>query len=103
MQPGAPIDAPTRAMRETQLVAEPLVLLRAHGQRGPYLPRIKAARTHPECPTQDPNRIRGLLRPDERERYSLCRAKTAVAFFRMSRSIRNCRFSRRNRASSLRS
>ena len=42
----------------------------------------------------------GLLRLDEREPHIDSLAKKAVAFFRMSRSIRSCRFSHRSRRSS---
>src|SRR6266571_687643 len=45
----------------------------------------------------------GLLRVDPGKRYAGFLAKKAVAFFRMSRSIRSSRFSLRSRASSARS
>src|SRR5262245_38323834 len=103
VQPRTAIDAATGAMRHAELMAQDDVLVVPRRRDRPSLPRVIAARTHAERPTEHANRIRGLLRPDEGERHSLCRAKKAVAFFRMSRSIFSCRFSRRKRASSLRS
>ncbi len=49
-------------------------------------PGVEAARRHLQTPAQDGDRMRGLLRRDERESHRLCFAKKAAAFFRMSRS-----------------
>jgi hypothetical protein len=76
--------------------------LRPHG-RSTVAPSVITAGTHAERATQPADRIDGLLRVDERERHSLCLAKKAVACFRMSRSWRNCRTSRRSVSNSVRS
>ena len=50
------------------------------------LPGVEAAARDAQTPTQDRDRVRGLLRRDEAKPYRLCFAKKAAAFFRMSRS-----------------
>src|SRR5687767_1262170 len=90
-------------MRHAELLPQDVVVLVARRWPRPRVPRVTPARTDAERPTQHPNGIAGLLRRDEGERHSLCRAKKAVAFLKMSRSICSWRFSRRNRVSSLRS
>ena len=74
----------------------------ARGRRG----RSATRRSHSgdtQTPTEDRHRMPGLLRRDEREPHRLCFAKKAAAFFRMSRSSCELRFSLRSRASSSRS
>ena len=87
--------------------AAPLGQLRGRGctrERGRTVqPGVVAAAGDAENATQDAHGKLGLLRRDEGEPHWLCLAKKAVAFFRMSRSIRSSRFSRRRRRSSLRS
>jgi hypothetical protein len=63
---------------------------------------VVPARRRAEHARYHPDRISGLLRLHQLEGHSLCRAKKAEAF-RMWRSMRSCRFSRRSRPSSLRS
>src|SRR5262249_6204147 len=53
-----------------------------------------------EQPTHHPDGIVGLLRLDEAEPYLLSRAKKAVAFFKISTSMRKRSLSRRRFASS---
>src|SRR5258705_4285639 len=64
---------------------------------------VEAGAGHPQHPTQHRDGEGRLLRLDERELHAWSLAKKAAAFFRMSRSIRSVRFSRRNCSSSLRS
>src|SRR6188768_3772127 len=73
------------------------------GRRGPSPPRVIPARRDVQDPTEPPHAIGGLLRVDEAKSHSLCLAKKAVAFFRISRSSRSSRFSRRSRSNSSRS
>src|SRR5712692_1803337 len=71
--------------------------------RRPRLPRVEARARDLQRAAQQPHREGGLLRGDEREPHAFSFAKKAVAFFRMSRSIRSVRFSRRSCPSSSRS
>ena len=102
MQARTAIHAATGPVREAQLLPQD-DRLSAPGRTAAAAPGVKPAGTHAQRPTQHPNRIDGLLRRDERERHSLCRAKKAVAFFRMSRSMRQLLILARNRSNSLRS
>src|SRR5216684_2566335 len=76
---------------------------RRPGRRRAPVPGVEARARHLERPAQQPDRDGGLLHGDEREPHAFSLAKKAVAFFRMSRSIRSVRFSRRRRPSSSRS
>ena len=97
-----PIPAPALGVHETDSLAQPVVHLRARGHRA-RSPRVLPARRDVERAAQNPNRIAGLLRVNEPEGHSVCFAKKAVAFFKMSRSCRNWCTSRRSAASSVRS
>src|SRR5690348_12236710 len=89
-------------MNRCDLHRQPLIALRPRGRR-PLLPGIEARPGDPEHLAQRGYGEAGLLRRDEAELHSLSLAKKAVAFFRMSRSIRRRLFSRRSCASSSRS
>src|SRR5439155_2852665 len=65
--------------------------------------RIEPGATDPEHRAEQVDRERGLLSRDEGELHPCSLAKKAVAFFRMSRSIRSVFTSRRNCVSSARS
>src|SRR5262249_7046273 len=64
------------------------------------LPGIEAASPHPQQSAQGRDRIVGLLRLDEAEPHLLSLAKKAVAFFRISTSIRRRSLSLRSLAGS---
>src|SRR5689334_7590892 len=96
------VPAPTLRMNRCDLHRQPLIALRPRGRR-PLLPGIAARPGDPEHLAQRGYGEAGLLRRDEAELHSLSLAKKAVAFFRMSRSIRRRLFSRRSCASSSRS
>src|SRR5688572_15697204 len=102
MQPRAAIGPTTLGMDDAQLGRQLRIVVRARGRRT-IAPGVVAAPSHPQRAAQDAHGKDGLLRVDEGKPYSLCLAKKAVAFFRMSRSMRSSRFSRRKRRSSLRS
>ena len=80
-------------------------LLVGGGARGTsaFQPRVESAARHFENVAEYRYRRGGLLRRDERELHVLSLAKKAVAFFRMSRSIRSVFTSRLSAASSSRS
>src|SRR5262252_7351684 len=102
VNPRAAIALPALGMDRRDLEAQPFVRLRP-GRHRARLPGVEARPRHLERPAQQPDREAGLLRGDEREPHACSFAKKAVAFFRMSRSIRSVRFSRRSRPSSSRS
>jgi len=102
LQPRTPVDAAMCGMQHLQSAHEGHVGHSAWRRRT-LLRGVIPASTDLEGPAQDAHGKVCLLRSDERERYSLCLAKKAVAFFRMSRSIRSSRTSRRKRLSSTRS
>jgi hypothetical protein len=58
---------------------------------------------HLQHPAKHTHRVSGPLRMDESELHVCSFAKKAAAFFKISRSIRSCLFSRRSRVSSSRS
>jgi hypothetical protein len=72
-------------------------------RRPPLLERIIPAPGNLQEPAKDGQWILGLLRAYELKPHLLSFAKKAVAFFRMSRSIRRRLISRRSRTSSSRS
>ena len=76
-------------------------------RRRATLPVVEAGAVHPQRAAHHRHREVRPLRLDQREDLSdgspVSRAKKAAAFLRISRSIRNVWFSRRNRASSSRS
>ena len=72
-------------------------------RRRPLLPRIKTAGGDAQRPTALGHRELGPLRGNPGKPYCWCFAKKAAAFFKMSRSVRNSRFSFRSRANSSRS
>src|SRR6185503_12619896 len=96
------IPLPALRVDRSDLHAQACVDLPAPGRRPP-LPRVEPRPRDLQRAAQQPDRKRGLLRGDEREPHGFSFAKKAVAFFRMSRSIRRVRFSRRSRPSSSRS
>src|SRR6202022_1034477 len=89
-------------MRSADLQLEPTVVSRASGFRS-KAPRIESGPGDLEDSTHRCYRKVRLLRLDERESHSFSLAKKAVAFFKISRSIRRVRTSRRSCASSVRS
>src|SRR5215831_2534858 len=100
--PWAAVAVPALGMDRGDLQPQPRVRLRTW-RRGTRLPRIETGARDLEYATQHPHREAGLLRGDEPEPHGFSFAKKAVAFFRMSRSMRSVRFSRRSRPSSSRS
>src|SRR5436309_2817505 len=88
--------------RPGDLETQPFVRPRARCRRA-RLPGVEARARHLERAAEHPHWEDGLLRGDEPESHGFSFAKKAVAFFRMSRSIRSVRFSRRSRPSSSRS
>ena len=101
-EPRTAIGPVTGRMTGAQMDPQAPVVLVAR-RRQPVGPRVIATGRDPQHATELSHGMAGLLRRDERERYSLCLAKKAAAFFRMSRSSRNCRTSRRNCINSARS
>ena len=103
--PGA-VDAAGAAVDLADALGQERIVKRSLGGRTP-LPGVKCLPTHAEHPAHQRDRVVGLLRGDEPvgigHRPSLSRAKKAAAFFRISRSWRRVRFSRRRRPSSSRS
>src|SRR5262249_39629714 len=77
--------------------------LRDPGRDGALLGCVEAGPRDAQHATERGDRVDGLPRLDERELQAWSLAKKAAAFFRMSRSIRSVRFSRRNCSSSRRS
>src|SRR5436190_19717689 len=102
LQARTPVSLVALAMRDAQHIAQSTIGARAR-TLWTLLPRIEATPRHAERVTHHVDRERCLLRRDPGEGYSSYLAKKAVAFFRMSRSICNRRFSRRSRCSSARS
>src|SRR6185503_13617267 len=96
------IPLPALRVDRSDLHAQACVDLPAPGRRPP-LPRVEPRPRDLQRAAQQPDWKRGLLRGDERKPHGFSFAKKAVAFFRMSRSIRNVRTSRRRRANSSRS
>src|SRR5712692_7085546 len=102
MDPRAPIAPPALVKRRLDKNPQSSVVSRVGRLR--TAPRgIETARRDPHGPAQLPDREGGLLRVDPGKGYAWLLAKKAVAFFRMSRSIRSSRFSLRSCASSARS
>src|SRR6185436_15498697 len=99
MQARATIGAAMQRMHQPQAVLQAHVF-RTSRRQGPPLPGIEAAARHAQTTTEDAHRVAHLLRSDELKSHSLCLAKKAVAFFRISRSIFSSRFSFRSRRSS---
>src|SRR2546425_726454 len=102
VNPRAAIPLPALRVDHRDLEAQSFVRLPARGRR-PGLPRVETRARHLQRAAEQPDWKGGLLRRDEREPHAFSFAKKAVAFFRMSRSIRNVRFSRRSCPSSSRS
>src|SRR5207237_10472498 len=98
----AAVPSPTLSMDGGDLHGQPLIDVGPRRRR-PRLPRIAPRPGDPEHLAQRRHGEAGLLRRDEGELHSLSLAKKAVAFFRMSRSIRRRLFSRRSCVSSSRS
>src|SRR5208283_273361 len=84
------------------LQRQALVLTGTCRRRSPMPGVVSRARDF-KHPAQQRHRVAGLLRRDEREPHWFSLAKKAVAFFRISRSIRNRWFSRLSSTSSSRS
>ena len=99
MNPRAPVPVLARVKRRADQHAQPLVALRVRRGRSSH-PGMEAARRHRQGATERTDAKEGLLRCDPRKLYCWCFAKKAAAFFRISRSVRNSRFSLRSRASS---
>src|SRR5207244_1164371 len=98
----APVAAATRRMGGVDVHGELLILASPRRHRT-SLRRVEPGATDPEYRAEQVDRKRGLLSRDEGELHPYSLAKKAVAFFRMSRSIRSVLFSRRKCASSARS
>src|SRR5262245_42200975 len=92
------------ALHVNRLNCDPeLLILLGPPREGSRLPRVEPRARYLQRAAQHPHRELGLLRGDESKPHGFSFAKKAVAFFRMSRSIRRVRFSRRRRPSSSRS
>jgi hypothetical protein len=102
MQPRTAVCLATLGVDHPEARREVTIGLRARRWRA-IPPGVESAGADVERPTERADRVVGLLRSDERKAHSLYLAKKAVAFFRMSRSWRNCVTSRRNRRNSVRS
>src|SRR5256712_12565241 len=102
MHPRAPIAPPALVERRPDQNPQSPVVSCVHRFRTPP-GGIEAARGDLHDLTDLGDRKPGLLRVHPGKRYVGFLAKKAVAFFRMSRSIRNSRFSLRRRANSARS
>src|SRR2546425_6537208 len=102
MDPRAPIALPALVKRRLDKNPQSSVVSRVGRLR--TAPRgIETTRRDPHGPAQPPDREGGLLRVDPGKGYAWLLAKKAVAFFRISRSIRSSRFSLRSCANSARS
>src|SRR3989449_3302634 len=102
IDPGTPVAAATGRMGGGDVHGELLILASPRRHRT-SLRRVEPGATDPEYRAEQVDRKRGLLSRDEGELHPCSLAKKAVAFFRMSRSIRSVLFSRRKCASSARS
>src|SRR5258708_7000450 len=99
MDPRTPVPLATRGVRRRDLDLEGGILLGPQTQPPPA-PGVEARARDRKHPTERAHRIDGLLRLDEPELQWFSFAKKAVAFFRISRSIRSCLFSRRSATNS---
>src|SRR4029077_7964753 len=99
---GTPVASPTRGMGGGDVHGE-LLILPPPCRHGPSSGGVEPGAADAEDRAEQVDRERGLLARDERELHPCSLAKKAVAFFRMSRSIRSVRTSRRSCASSARS
>ena len=102
VQARPPVRPAARGMQDTKTAGEADIVVGPRTERPPA-GGVVATATHLQRTAQHLHRDGGLLCLNEGKPYSLCLAKKAVAFFRMSRSIRNSRFSRRSGRSSVRS
>src|SRR5216683_2348356 len=102
MDPGAAVAAATLAINRRNFEPQPLIFLAMLGGR-PFTPGVVSRARDFEYPAHQRHRIAGLLPCDKSESHSLSLAKKAVAFFRISRSSRSRRFSRRSSTNSSRS
>src|SRR5262245_3589031 len=100
--PRAPVALPALGVDRRDLKAQPGVGLRAWPRR-PRLPGVESGARHVKSATEQPHWEGGLLPGDEGEPHAFSFAKKAVAFFRMSRSIRRVRTSRQSWPNSSRS
>src|SRR5580704_12350462 len=102
MDPGAAVAAATLAINRRHCQSQPLIFLGMLRGR-PFIPGVVSCARDLEHPAHQRHRVAGLLRCDKSESHSLSLAKKAVAFFRISRSSRSRRFSRRSSTNSSRS
>src|SRR5205823_10303366 len=102
IDPGTPVAPATGRMGGDDVHGELLILASPRRHRTSSC-RIEPGATDPEHRAEQVDRERGLLSRDEGELHPCSLAKKAVAFFRMSRSIRSVFTSRRNCVSSARS
>src|SRR5262245_4806336 len=102
MEPRPAIGPPMDRMHEAQTMQQPDIFGAARRQRA-VLPSIEPTAPDAQTTTEDTDWIVRLLRGDKLKSHSLCLAKKAVAFFKISRSIRSSRFSLRSRFNSVRS
>src|SRR2546422_1327049 len=102
IDPGTPVAPATGRMGGGDVHGE-LLILAAPRRHRTSSRRIEPGATDPEHRAEQVDRERGLLSRDEGELHPCSLAKKAVAFFRMSRSIRSVFTSRRNCVSSARS
>src|SRR5437016_1496144 len=99
---GTPIAAATGRMGGRDVHGELLIVASPSRDRPP-LRSVEPGAADPEHRTEQVDGEHGLLSRDEGELHPCSLAKKAVAFFRMSRSIRSVFTSRRNCVSSARS
>src|SRR5215469_5687355 len=102
VDPRAPVAAAILAINRRDFEPQPLIFLGMIGGR-PFTPSVVSRARDFEYPAHQCYRVVGLLPCDKSESHSLSLAKKAVAFFRISRSSRSRRFSRRSSTNSSRS
>src|SRR6516165_9095081 len=102
MDAGATVAATTLTINRRDFESQPLIFLDMLGGRS-FRPSVVSCARDLEHPAHQRHRIVGLLPCDKSESHSLSLAKKAVAFFKISRSSRSRRFSRRSSTSSSRS
>src|SRR6516162_6317809 len=102
VDPRAAVAAATLAINRRDFEPQPLIFLGMMGGR-PFTPGVVSRARDFEYPAHQCYRVAGLLPCDKSESHSLSLAKKAVAFFRISRSSRSRRFSRRSSTNSSRS
>src|SRR5579863_5275777 len=102
MHPRTAVTTAALGVNRRPLQRQALVLASMRRRR-PLAPGVVTRARNVQHPAHQCHRVAGLLRRDKREPHWFSLAKKAVAFFRISRSIRNRWFSRLSSTSSSRS